>query len=69
MAKKSKKKITIMTAEEVAEQKRQARRRKVHREMNQNAQYQGKVFENKKRKAEKKRLKDEDRKAKRDKAK
>lgn len=62
---KSKKKITIMTAAEVAEQKRKARKRKIKQEMNQNAQYKGKVFEDKKRKAQKRLQDQEDREAKR----
>ena len=54
------KKITIMTAEEAAECKRKARGRAVFKEMLTSGQYKASTFENKKRKAERKRRKDED---------
>jgi len=59
MAKRQK--IVIMTAEEVAEERRKSRGRAIFREMLENGQYKAKRFDDKKRKALRKLRKKEDR--------
>lgn len=54
-------KITIMSADQVSELKAKARGRAVFQEIIQNGQYRHQRHENKKRKAEKKRIQNEDR--------
>jgi hypothetical protein len=58
---KNNKKITIMTAEEVADSRRNARKRVIFQEMLQNGTLKETRFENKKRKKERNRRKKEDR--------